>query len=97
MHACYAPLFGPGSDEFKAAQKEKLALKFAQLEKNLGDKENLTGSNVTVADLYAYVMMGWAQYVGFDLKPYTKLAAFHARIAAHPKVAEAHAAMNAAA
>ncbi len=27
LHACFGPLFGPGSDDFKAAQKVKIATK----------------------------------------------------------------------
>jgi glutathione S-transferase len=51
VHASYGPLFGPGSDEFKAAQKAKLATKFKYVdEEMLGAKPFLTGEHFTVAD-----------------------------------------------
>ena len=36
VHASYGPLFGPGSDEFKAAQRTKLATKFKFVEARAG-------------------------------------------------------------
>ena len=97
LHASFGPLFGPGSDEAKTAQRAKVATKLVLLESILGDKQYLTGANPTIADYYAYIIMSWAQYVSVDLKPYAKANAFAARVAALPKVIEAHAAMNAAA
>lgn len=126
LHASFGPLFGPGTDEFKAAQKEKIASKLKMLTGTLGEQKFLTGDSVTVADLCesshdsacrqewrdpnpnpprtldlgrtdAYIIMSWSGYVGVDLTPFDKLTAFSARIAAHPKVVEAHAAMNSAA
>ena len=97
FHACFGPLFGPLSDEAKAAQKAKLATKWTLAEQLLGDKVFLGGAQPDVADLYLYVMIGWAGYVGFDIAPFAKLRAFQERVGALPKVVEAHAAMSAAA
>ena len=44
-----------------------------------------------------YIILSWSGYVGVDLTPFAKLNAFTERVKAMPKVAEAHAAMNAAA
>ena len=97
LHASFGPLFGPGTDDFKAAQRTKVASKIALLEGILGDKPFLSGEAPNVADFYAYIILSWSGYVGVDLKPYDKINAFSARIAAMPKVIEAHAAMNSAA
>lgn len=97
LHASFGPLFGPGTDEAKEAQRAKVATKLNLLEGILGDKLFLTGATPTIADYYAYIILSWSGYVGVDLKPFEKLNAFSARIAAMPKVIEAHAAMNAAA
>ena len=54
VHASYGPLFGPGSDEFKAAQKAKLATKFKYVDEQLlGSKPYLLGAEFTVADACA--------------------------------------------
>lgn len=100
IHAAgFAPLFNPAATpESKAATKEKLATKLAYAQAEIGSKAYLSGDAApSVADLYLYVMLGWCGYVGVDLSPFEGLLAFQKRIAALPKVAEAHAAMNAAA
>jgi glutathione S-transferase len=99
VHASYGPLFGPGTDEFKAAQRTKLASKFKFVEENiLAGKKFLGGDDFDVASSYLYVMTGWAQFVGFadQLKEFKVIGEFAARVAALPAVVEAHAAMNAA-
>jgi len=96
MHATYGPLFGPGTDEFKAAQKAKLATKYKHVAELLGDKPFLHGEHFTVADSYLFVMIGWAGYVGFDLSPFPTITAFQARVAELPFVKEAQAVMAAA-
>ena len=54
VHASYGPLFGPGSDEFKAAQKAKLATKFKYVdEQMLGEKPFLMGEHFTIVDACA--------------------------------------------
>ena len=97
VHATYGPLFGPGTDEFKAAQKAKLATKYAMLEKKLEKSPYLLGADFTVADAYLYVMLGWAGYVGADLTPFPAVQAFRKNVGELPFVVEANAAMNAAA
>lgn len=98
VHASYGPLFGPGTDEFKAAQRTKLATKFTYVsDQLLGDNTYLGGDKFTVADCYMYVMCGWAGYVGFDIAAFPKIVAYQQRIAALDFVKEAHAVMNAAA
>jgi glutathione S-transferase len=96
VHASYGPLFGPGSDEFKTAQKAKLATKFKYVAENILKGDFLGGENFAITDSYLYVMLGWAGYVGVDLAPFPTLQAFQARVAALDFVKEAHAAMNAA-
>ena len=97
VHASFGPLFGPGSDEFKAAQRAKVATKFTLLTEALGDKPFLMGAALTVADLYASVIISWSGYVGVDLAPFPKLAEYMARVKAVPAVAEAQKIMDAAA
>jgi len=97
LHATFGPLFGPGSDEFKAAQKAKLATKFAYVSEILGDKPYLMGDTFTIVDAYLYVICGWVGYVGVDLSAHPKMVAFRARVGELDFVKEANAAMQAAA
>ena len=97
LHASYGPLFGPGSDEFKAAQKTKIATKYAYIEAQLEAGKIGAAATPDIADLYLYIIQSWSGYVGVDLSAYPKLNAFAAKVAALPAVAKAHADMNAAA
>lgn len=98
LHASYGPLFNPTlSAEAKAAQQAKIATKLAYLESMLGEKHFLLGDVFSIADSYFYIIMSWSGYVGVDLAPFKKLAAFNERVKALPGVVAAHAFMNAAA
>jgi glutathione S-transferase len=97
LHATYGPLFGPGTDEFKTAQKAKLATKYQYVADHLlGDKAFLGGDKFTIVDAYLFVTIGWAGYVGFDVAAIPKITAFQQRVAELDFVKEAQAAMNAA-
>ena len=96
LHATVAPLFGPGTDAFKGAQKAKLATKYHYIASLLGDKPFLLGDHFTVADSYLYIVQSWSGYVGFDMGPFPTIVAHASRVAALPAVIEAHAAMNSA-
>ena len=47
------------------------------------------GKTFTVADAYLFVVLGWTKPTGIDLSRWPNLAAYHARVAARPKVKEA--------
>jgi len=108
VHASFGPLFGPLSEEAKAAQIVKLGTKFSFIEKNLlgndvkiavRDGEMtvpglfLVGGKFSIADSYLYIVLSWPQYVGVDMTGYPLLQAYSAGIAALPKVVAAHALM----
>jgi glutathione S-transferase len=94
VHATFGPLFGPGTDEFKAAQKVKLAGKFKYVAEILGSKPFLTGDDFTVADAYLYVIIGWCGYVGVEAP--AEMVAFRAKCDELDFVKEANAIMAAA-
>jgi glutathione S-transferase len=76
----------------KNVAREKIAKRFAEVEKGLGDKPFLTGDHFSVVDAYFFVMLVWAHHLKLDLKPYPKLEAYFQRMSSRPKV---HAAMKA--
>jgi glutathione S-transferase len=90
IHKSFSPLFRPTTpDEYKKISKENLAKRFDWLEQQLKGKDYLMGNTFTVADAYLFVVLGWTKPTGMDLSRWPNLAAYHARVAARPKVKEA--------
>ncbi len=93
VHKTFSPLFNPGAGpEVKDYARAVLDKKFDWLEKQLAGKTYLTGEAFTVADAYLFTVVNWSGAVGIDLGKWPALKAFHARVAARPKVQEAMAA-----
>jgi glutathione S-transferase len=89
IHKQFSPLFRPTTpDEYKKIAKENLGGRFAWLDKQLAGKEYLMGK-FTVADAYLFTVLGWTKPTQIDLAQWPNLAAYHARVAARPKVQEA--------
>lgn len=90
LHKGFSPLFNPSNSvEVKAAAAAALSPKFDWLTGYLGDKPYLLGDTFTVADGYLFVVLNWTATVKIDLNKWPKLAEYHARVAARPKVQEA--------
>lgn len=90
LHKGFSPLFYPNTpDAYKEIAKGNLGTKFGALDKQLAGKQYLMGDKFTVADAYLFTVLGWTKFVGIDLAKWPNLAAFHARVAARPKVQEA--------
>lgn len=89
IHKGFGPLFAGGSDEAKKAEIETLGKKLTYLESQLADgRDFLLGKDFSVADAYLFTLLNWTGFVGIDLKQWQKLAAYHARVGARPKVQE---------
>ncbi len=88
VHKSYAPMFHPAcTPEIKAFAITVLSNKLGYLEGLLSDgRAYLTGDDVTLADIYLFVALGWARYVEFDLTPWPNLVALQARVGARPAV-----------
>ena len=91
LHKTFSPWLwhAETAEQTKQAAREKLAVRFAELDKHLADHAYLTGDTFTVADAYAFTIVNWSNFLKVDLKPYPNLSAFMARVAARPKVREA--------
>lgn len=93
IHKGFGPLWNPTTpDAVRQATKDKLAQRFAYLDKVLASRPYLTGERFTVADGYLFTTVNWSNYHEVDLTPYANLRAFLDRVAARPKVQEALAA-----
>ena len=90
LHKSFSPLFAPNTpEEYKTIVKENLAKRFSVLDAYFADNEYLMGSRFSVADAYAFVVIGWAKPMKIDLTKWKNLTAYLERMAARPKVKEA--------
>jgi glutathione S-transferase len=90
IHKSFSPLFKPNTPEdYKPVAKENLANRFDWIEKQLAGKEYLLGNRFSVADAYLFTLLNWTRPMKIDLARWPNLAAYHARVAARPKVQEA--------
>ena len=74
------------ADSTRQAVRDKLKLRFADLETRLADRDWLVGGRFTVADAYAFTIMSWAPMVGMSLAAYPRVGAWLERVRARPHV-----------
>lgn len=87
VHKSFTPLFAPTSnDGAKEYTRKNLDVRYTYIDQQLAGKEYLHGGQLSIADIYLFVVTTWAQYVAVDLSPYPNVLAFQARIAARPSV-----------
>lgn len=89
LHKRFSPLFGQGPEETRAAARAGLEKWFAWLEPQLAARPYLLGDEISVADIYLFVVLSWGNYVKLPLDPWPALVAFQGRIFARPSVQEA--------
>jgi glutathione S-transferase len=90
LHKVFTPLFLPNTpDEYVKITKERLAGKFAYLDKQLAARPYLMGETFTVPDAYCFVIVSWAKYKDIDLAGWPNLKSYCDRVGARPKVQEA--------
>jgi len=91
LHKTFSPWLwhAETAESTRQAAREKIATRFAELDRHLAARPYLTGETFMVADAYAFTIVNWANFLEIDLKPYQNLSAFMARVAARPKVREA--------
>ena len=90
IHKNFTPLFNPAaSADWKEGAKANLAKRFGFIATHLEGKQYLMGDQFTVADAYLFTVANWGQFVGVDIGQWPAVKAFHARVAARPKVQEA--------
>jgi glutathione S-transferase len=72
--------------------KERLAVRFAEMDRLLARQSYLMGERFTVADAYAFAILNWSHLLMVSLQAFPSVQAYLARVAARPKVVEALAA-----
>ncbi|HEX2545187.1 MAG TPA: glutathione transferase GstA [Ramlibacter sp.] len=88
LHKAFSPWLWhkETADSTRKAVKDKLALRFADIEQALVQREFVAGDRFTIADAYAFTILRWAPMLGISLKPYPHVDAYLQRIAARPAV-----------
>jgi glutathione S-transferase len=90
IHKSFSPLFNPNMpEEAKKFFRERLASRYAWVDKELEGKDYLMGDHFTVADAYFFVVSRWAKGMGIDLAQWPNVQAHHERVKARPAVQEA--------
>ena len=90
LHKQFSPLFNATiPDDVKKFFRDKIAGRFAYIDKELAGKDYIFGSKFSVADGYLYNMIRWARRVEMDLSGCPNVVAFEKRVEARPKVIEA--------
>lgn len=87
MHKGFSPLFNPAMpEEAKALARERLAPRFAHLDKHLASNPYLMGKDFSVADAYAFTVLRWTVPLKIDLDGYPNVQAYRKRVEARPAV-----------
>jgi glutathione S-transferase len=87
LHKGIGGLFNPAMpDAGKDAIKSRVAVRLAWFDKQVAKADYVLGDAFSVADAYAFTVLGWTKHVGIDLSGYPAIGAYLARIAARPAV-----------
>lgn len=87
LHKQFSPLFSPTLDDAQRRRAERtLIARASLLEAQLTRSPFLLGDTFTVADGYAFAVLGWARKVKLSLAPFPCLIRYLARIAERPAV-----------
>ena len=73
LHKAYSPFFAQQKPEGSALANalDKLGQRVGYIDGLLSDgRQYLTGSNFSVADAYAFVILNWSKAIDFSLKPW---------------------------
>ena len=74
------------ADSTRQAVRDKLKLRFADLDKRLAGRDWLVGDRFTVADAYGFTIMNWAPMVGMSLAAFPDVVAWLDRVRSRPQV-----------
>lgn len=73
------------ADSTRVAVKDKLAIRFAELDLLLS-KQDYLADEFSVADAYAFTIVNWANFLTLSLKNYPNLEAYLKRVSERPQV-----------
>mgnify|MGYP000287397623 CR=1 FL=1 len=80
LHKAFGPLFIKCSDEVRQNTIELISSKFNYLNTVLSEKDYLVAGRYSVADIYLFVIAGWAEPMGISLGDWPHLEALMGRV-----------------
>lgn len=87
LHKGIGGLFNPAMPEDgKKAIIDRVQRRLAWLDTELAKKPYLLGGNYSVADAYAFTVLGWSKWVKLDLSRYAHIVAYLDRVGSRPAV-----------
>ena len=87
LHKGIGGLFNPAMPEDgKKAIIARVNRHLAWLDKQLAQRPYLLGDSYSVADAYAFTVLGWTKHVNIDLSPYAHIVAYLDRVGQRPAV-----------
>jgi glutathione S-transferase len=87
LHKGIGGLFNPAMPEDgKKAIIERVTRRLSWLDGQLAKKPYLLGDSYSVADAYAFTVLGWTKRVNIDLSPYAHIMAYLDRVGSRPAV-----------
>jgi glutathione S-transferase len=87
LHKSFGALFNKNlPEEARKITIDRIKGRLDYLDKLLGKNKFLLGKSFSVADAYAFTVLGWGQWVGVDVSKWKKVADYMARVAARPAV-----------
>ena len=90
LHKAYGPFFGGAEGAARDAALDRLKSRIAHVEFLLGDgRDYLFGDRFSVADAYAFVVLGWAGHFDISLDEWPNVKAFVDRVGQRPAVRQA--------
>lgn len=90
LHKAYGPLFGGAEGAARDTAVDRLKSRIAHVEYLLGDgRDHLFGERFSVADAYAFVVLGWAGKFDIPLDDWPSVKAFVERVGQRPSVRQA--------
>jgi glutathione S-transferase len=73
-------------DEAKKLMMERLDTRLGWLDGVLAKNKFMTGKSFSVADAYAFTVLNWGQWVGYDVKKFKNIASYMERVGGRPAV-----------
>jgi glutathione S-transferase len=87
LHKSFGPLFNKDFPEAARTMNiERIGKRLDFLDKLLAKNKFLLGKSFSVADSYAFTVLGWGKYVGIDVSKWKNVAAYLGRVAERPAV-----------
>ncbi|MGH6705906.1 MAG: glutathione binding-like protein [Sphingomicrobium sp.] len=90
LHKAFGPFFGGAEGAARDAALDRLKTRIGHIDYLLGDgRDYLFGDKFSVADAYAFVVLGWTKHFGISTDEWPNVKAFIERVAARPAVRQA--------